>query len=362
MSNDNGVISAKQSMIMVILLFCAPAIRYIPIYTAINAKRAAWISPLVALVFELIYLFVWVSLLKKYAKRSYTDIIKDAVGKVLGNIIIILYFIWITFLLSYNVRMYTERILAIAMPNVSQFLVLGVMMLLIWYVTKNGIIPISKMSEVFFALLGLIFVVYNVLVIPNINFKELVPITYNDTIPIFKASFGVLAIFSYNILLFFINDKVDYKDKFKKVGIKALVIITLISLSVIIVPLGVFGWSLLTKMPIPYLNSMTEIALFDVIERTESGIIMFWIIADFMLITIFVYTAIHILRLSFNVSNVKPLTVIYIIGIFFLTLVLAKSTLELKILSERIITPFNVIMGYILPILVFVIAKLRKKV
>jgi len=115
-------------------------------------------------------------------------------------------------------------------------------------------------------------------------------------------------------------------------------------------------------MPIPYLNTMMQISLFDIIERVEAGIIMFWIVTDFMLISIFIYSAIHMLRLSFNLSNIKPLTTIYIVGIFYLSLALAKSTLELRTLSEYVITPMNIVMGFILPILIFGVGKLRKKV
>jgi hypothetical protein len=85
-------------------------------------------------------------------------------------------------------------------------------------------------------------------------------------------------------------------------------------------------------------------------------------IADFALIAIFVYSVMHMLKLSFKLSNVMPLKVIYIVGIFFLSLILAKSTLELKILSQTVITIYNIIMGYAIPILIYIIAKIRKKV
>jgi spore germination protein KB len=362
MSNDNGKISVRQAMIFIILVFCAPAIRYIPIYTAQNAKHAAWLTPLIAVCFEIVYMLIWASFIKKYGSKSYIDIIKDVVGKILGTVIIIMYFLWITFLLSYNVRMYAERIVSSAMPNVSIFIVLGAMLLLVGYIVKNGIITLAKMCELFFILLAIIFVFYNTLILPLIHIENLFPITHKDIWPAFLASFGVLAIFSYNILIFIFNDKIDHKGEFKKISIHTIIILTLISMAVIIVPLGIFGWSLLIKLPMPFLNSMMEISLFDIIERLEAGIIIFWVTADFALISVFVYSAMHILRLSFNLSNIKPIKVIYMIGIFFLSLIIAKSTLELKILSETVITPLNIVMGFCIPILIYIIAKIRKKV
>lgn len=362
MSNDIGKISLRQALILVILVFCAPAIRYIPIFTAQQAKHAAWIAPLVAIVFEVIYMLIWSSFIKKYASTSFIDIVKDVVGKVFGTIIIIMYFLWITFLLSYNVRMYVERIVSSAMPNVSIFVVLGCMLLLVGYTVKNGIITLAKMCELFFMLLALVFIAYNILVLPSVHLENLFPITYEDAWSTFIASFGILTIFSYNIVIFMFNDKVEHKGEFKKLSMHTIIILTLISLAVVIVPLGIFGWSLLVKLPLPYLNSMMQISLFDIIERLEAGIIMIWMMADFALISVFMYSAMHILRLSFNLSNIKPIKVIYMIGLFFLTLILAKSTLELKILSENVITPLNIIMGFCIPILIYIIAKIRKKV
>ena len=107
---------------------------------------------------------------------------------------------------------------------------------------------------------------------------------------------------------------------------------------------------------------MMEISLFDIIERVESGIIMFWIISDFTLIAIFVYSAMHILKISLKISNIRPFTILYLAAIFFISLSLAKNTMELKILSERFITWLNIAMGYCIPILIFIIAKIRKKV
>jgi spore germination protein KB len=112
MSNDNNKISVKQAMIFIIIVFCAPAIRYIPLYSSQQAKQAAWLAPLVALFFQIVYVLIWCKVIKKYGSKSFVDITKDILGKIIGITVIIIYFIWITFFLAYNVRLYAERILA----------------------------------------------------------------------------------------------------------------------------------------------------------------------------------------------------------------------------------------------------------
>jgi hypothetical protein len=49
-------------------------------------------------------------------------------------------------------------------------------------------------------------------------------------------------------------------------------------------------------------------------------------------------------------------------GIFLFSLILAKSTLELETLSKYVLTYLNVILGFGVPITVFFVGKIRKKI
>ena len=362
MSNDIGKITVRQAMILFIILFFAPAIRYIPLFSAGQAKQAAWLSPLFAFVAGMIYTAVWWVFLKKYEKQSFVDIIKDIMGKILGNIIIAIYFLWITIMLAYNLRIYAQRMISTVMTGVDIVVILIAMLLIVGYVLRSGLIPLAKMGELIIIALFTIFFILNFLILPEIQVKNFLPITYKDLVPAFTGSFGILAIFSYNILLMLFNDKIDHKGDFKRLSTKTMILLSIMSLLVILIPLGTFGWSVLVKMPIPYLTAMSQISLFHVIERVESGVIMFWVFSDFILISLFAFTAIHILKLSFNLSNIHYTLFIYLLGIFLLSLIIASSDTELKVLSEKILTPFNIIMGLIIPILIFGVGKIRKKV
>lgn len=362
MSNDNEKISMRQAMLFIIVVFCAPAIRYIPLYTVNQAGQAAWLSPLITLILELVYILVWWGFFKKYERKSFVEIIKDIMGKIFGNIVCIMYFLWITLMLVFYLRMYGERVVSTSMSSINIIIILVIMFITVWYVLRSGIVPLAKMNEIIFLGLGGIFILYNILVLPELKMENLFPITYKDVVPIFKANLGIMAMFSLNIIVLMFNDKIDHKGENKKLSIKTLATIMLISLLVISVPLCVFGAPILVKLSIPYLNAMMQISLFDIIERVESGIMMAWILADFVLFCVLIYSAMHMIKKSFNLSNVKPLIPIYMLGVFFLSFYLTKSSLEAQTLSKTILTYAALLMGYILPIFIFCIGKIRKKV
>ena len=362
MSNDIGKISVRQAMILFIILFFAPAIRYIPLYAAEQAKQAGWLSAFFAFAGGMIYTAVWWVFLKKYEKQSFVDIIKDIMGKILGNIIVVIYFLWVTIMLAYNLRMYAHRMISTVMTGVDTVVIIAVMLLIVAYVLRNGLIPLAKMGELIIIALFIIFFILNLFILPEIDVQHFLPITYKDIFPAFTGSFAMFAVFSYNILLMLFNDKIDHKGEFKRLSTKTMIIVSSLALMVTLIPLGVFGYSILVKMPIPYLTAMSQISLFNIIERVESGVIVFWVFSDFILASVFIYTALHILRLSFNLINMKPYLNTYILGIFFLSLIIASSGMELKQFSLNILTPWNIVMGFFLPMLIFGIGKLRKKV
>ncbi|MDD4376409.1 MAG: GerAB/ArcD/ProY family transporter [Clostridia bacterium] len=362
MVNDNGKISLKQSLILFVLLFAAPAVRYVPMYAIGKANEAAWLVIIPALILGIIYMFVWNDIFKKHNKKCYLEIIDEMTGKFVGAIIRIIYFIWITLLVAYYLRMYAERILTSTMPNVHIIYILASMTIVLIIILKNDIVTLAKMGEIFFYLLGAMFIIYNLLILPEIHITNLLPVTLNDTVPILKGSMSIITLLSYLSVIFIFNDDIEHNGNFKKLSLSTLATILIFSFLIIVMPILVFGASVANKLPLPFFATMMQINLFDVIERIESGIIVFWMVSEFTLMAVFIYSVMHIIKNSFKIKNVRVLVTPYVFMIFFLALVLANSTLELKVLTERFLTPLNIAIGYCIPIIIYIIGKVRKKI
>lgn len=362
MDKDRGMISQYQSITLYVLIFFSPCIRYIPSFTSSVAGRAAWMSIIPMIFIGLLYLYVWNSIMAKYKSISYLNIMKDILGSKIGSICGYIFFIWITIMLAYNVRVYAERILSTATPNINMILLVGMFFLVSFYILKSGIVVLARMSEIFSIIMIVIFFASCVMVAPNIDVTNYFPITYKDIFPAFKGSLGIITIWSYISILFIYYDKVLVREKFKSLNFKLYLFLIIISLLTILIPLGVFGETVLSKMPIPFLSSIMEISFFETIERIDAGIIVFWIITDFMLTALFTYSAMHLVKEEFEIENIRPITSIYLLFVFFLTLIIAKSNFELTSLSTNILTAMNIIIGFIIPFAIFIVGKIRKKI
>jgi hypothetical protein len=180
-------------------------------------------------------------------------------------------------------------------------------------------------------------------------------------IPVFKGSLIVTASWAYFIIILMFSDKINNKVNIVKLGTKFHLLLTFLTLQSIIVPVGIFGWSVVTKLPNPYFTSITEMSVFGVIERLEAGVVAVWILTDFVLIATFAFAALHILKLITKASDTKPFINIYSVLVFFLSLFLARSNFELKAIAVPILIPLNIFMEYILPLIVFIVGKIRRR-
>jgi hypothetical protein len=68
------------------------------------------------------------------------------------------------------------------------------------------------------------------------------------------------------------------------------------------------------------------------------------------------------LKWLFKLKDTKPLISIYLILLYVLSSYLARNLFELRQLSNILFLPGNIILGLIIPMIAFMIGKLRRKV
>lgn len=359
---DRRKISLRQALLLFTTILASPVVRFIPRATVKVAKQAAWLSPLISFVILVLYFILLQSLYKRHQNESLIEIFQDILGKILGKTLSMFYFLLITILASFYTRMYAERIVSTIFPNVNIIFIILVMIVTVAYVMRGGIVTLARMNELFIPILIVIFLVSDILLMPQMKINNFLPITYEDIIPILRGSLFAIGLWPYLTFILMFSDKITNKENLKNAGFQTSILIIFLITIAITTPLGVFGWSLITKMPIPYFYAIREISLFDIIERIEAGAITLWLLSDFMIISCFTFAAVHILQLLFKTSDTKPLINVYTVIIFFLSILISKSGFELNVLSEKVFLPVNIFVGLIVPLIIFIIGKFRGKI
>lgn len=362
MQAKRGQISVRQLMYIYITIALSPLIRVVPSYAAAYGKQAAWLSPLVSFFPMLIDIYILDSIFKRYKTESLAAIIKDIMTKPVGIVIVFLYFIWSTTLTALYMRYDAERLTGSIYPNISFVFFIVFTLVQIAYVLRTDLTVVTRMGEFIMPIIFILFGFLMLTLLPLIRHDTILPVSYVDIIPVIKASMGSSAIFLYYFLLFFLSDRLNQKDQIKKTGlisITALIISTTIMLISII---GLMGSSVVKRVPIPFLVAVKQISILNTIQNIESIAVAMWLLADFILISVFIIVSLNIFKTLFNLSDIKSLQNIYILLIYIFSLGISSNKIELETFSQYIMIPLNIVFGFVIPIILFATGKIRKKI
>lgn len=361
MKTGKDKISVKQLFFVFTIMISSPTTRLLPKYAAAKAEQAGWVSPIVSTVPFILLLLVIDSLLKKYKGQSMSDIISSIIGKFLGKLVLVVYLLWALWLTAIYTRYYTERLTSSIYPNIDINVFVILALIPIAYILRSGFTPIARMSEILLPFIGAMLIILSLFLLPKVRADNLLPVYFNDIVPIFKGSISITGLLSYLFLMFFLSDKVVNQKSLRKFGyIAAYVNISSIMVVNFIV-IGVLGSSLARRVYMPVLTVVKQISIMDIIENIEAVVVAIWIFADFTLIATMLVIVLNLIKSIFNLSDTKPLINILAVLVYYLSLGISAGRFELEDFTNKLLMPINLTLGYGFPFALFALSALKKK-
>ncbi len=360
---SKGKISLIQALIILKLGMYMPVLRTFPPFAATKAKQAAWISPVIILVVIIPVILIFSSIYKKYREKSFAEVVEDIFGTTLGKMVTILYIAQNTILLTLNTNDFVSRMVTAVYPNVNIMIFYIAMLVLVAFILrKGGIVVFARMSEVLSIMVLVLFLIIFFLTIKNIKISRLTPISPLDVLPVLQTSPGLLSIFAHFAYLFLLGNYINDKENIKKYCIPFAFMQIFLIMLVMIVSIGVLGAPIVEISSYSYLSSVKIISLFKFLDRIDVLVISSWLFSDFVIISLTLLTVLNLFKSLLKLSDTRPLIGIYTIIAFFLTRMIAGNSFELIPFNKAIIIPANIFLGFVVPFLVFVVGKLRKKI
>ncbi len=360
MKAEKEKISTRQLMLLFIVSTFSPATKVFPTFTAKIAKEAGWLSPIVAFAGLVVLVIVVQSFFKKDKSLNLSDVIYNILGKIIGRVVVSIYFVWILLLLAFYLRNYAERILTLILPNTTMNFFIITMLLLVFFVVRGGIVALVRLNEILFLAITIVFGITTIFSFSNFHITNILPVSYKDILPITKAGYIIYAIWGYFLFMFFFADKVSDKERIKRLGIRSAFYLLAVSTALIAVTIGNMGQSLATRISVPYFVTIKIISILNVLERFESVVLTVWVAADFVIISALMYILVSIMKSLFKLSGTKSFVSPLAFITYFLTICIAKNYFELVSFLEYIVLPFNVILEFAVPIVLFAVGKVRK--
>lgn len=361
MKTGKDKISVRQLLFVFTVIVSSPATRFLPKYAAAKAAQAGWVSPVMSIVPLILLILIIDSILKKFEGQSMSEVINILLGKYLGKLVLVIYLLWTVLLSALYMRYYVERLTSSIYPHINNNVLLILTLIPIAYMLRSGFTVIARISEILLPFIGAMLVMLSIFLLYKIRVDNVLPIYFNDVVPIVKASYSSTGILGYLFLLFFLSDKVVNMKSFKTFGyITTYVNISSLML-VIFITNGVLGSSVAQRAPMPVLAAVKQVSILDTIENIEAIIIAIWIFADFTLISTFFVVTLNLIKSIFKLSNTKPLINIFAVLLYFLSMGISSNKFELEKFSNILFIPVSLLLGYGFPIILFALSMFKKR-
>lgn len=361
MRTGKDKISVRQLLFVLTIMASSPTTRLLPKFAASKAGQAGWVSPLVSVVPFVILILIIDSLLTKYKGQGMDAIITNIFGKFLGKVILSVYLLWAVWLAAMFMRYYSERLTSSIYPDINNNVLILFTLIAIAYIMRSGFTVIARMSEVMLPFIGMALIMLALFLLPKVRTDNLLPVYFNDIGPIFEGSFAITGTLSYLFPMFFLSDNLVNLKSFRKFGYIATYVIISSIMVVNIITIGVLSSATASRCTMPVLTVVKQISLMDTIENIEAIVVAIWIFTDFTLVTTMLVIALKLMKSIFGLSDATSLINISAVLLYFLSMGISTNKFELEAFSDRLLPQINLALGYVFPVVLFILSKLKRK-
>jgi len=370
----NRKISIRQVMILFFFTVVSCTLRITTVNQNNFFAKSSWLSPFFAVIPMLLLIFILDKLIKKHQDKSLTQIIEIVFGKIIGKIILFLFFIHVLFYISFFLKNFGEKFVSSIFPDVSPMFFIILLILSALFAVKKNIESFARFAEFSFFIILIVFIAAFFTVLPNIEIKNLYPVTYYDVSDILKSSLPLISIWSPLTFSLFLGDNIRYSgkpgteennnttDKFKHTAVKFMIITAIFNLLCFIAVIGIFNADTANSMPMSYFMIFKSIKSSGIIQSFETLFIFSWVFTDFIIVVYYMFIMSKIFKTLFVIDHEKtkffmvPLAFIILI----LTFIIGENNSEAEFFYTNILSFSSVVLGYIFPFLLVGVGKVRR--
>jgi spore germination protein (amino acid permease) len=355
----------RQAMIMYIVACMSPVTRLFPAAGAKYAAQAGWVSVIVAAAPVFVLVLVFSALFKKgdAGPANLSDVFELAYGKILARAVLAFYLVWIALLYILYIRYYAERMLSTIFTTTDIRFFIVTMMALVLIATRGRLEAFARFSELSIIVLTLILAGLVVCLIPTFKLRYVWPVTYVDAVPVAKGSFQMIGILCYFSLFFFLGDHISRKEEIKKRGRGAVLFLGILSTVITLACIGTLSFRVSQRMPVPFFSTTKLITTMQPLDRMEAFLISAWVISDFIIITVFAFILMNIIKKLTGAREARdfatPVSFFGVVGGIYLV----TNRFELEAFSNsNFLNTMNIVTGFAIPVVTLIVGKLRGKI
>ncbi|GGI43966.1 putative spore germination protein YfkT [Paenibacillus marchantiophytorum] len=301
----NEMLSARQMMILVLLFMVGTTILVVPSALANEAKQNAWLLQVIGTGSGMFFLWLYMLIFKRNSEKSLYQMNEQFFGRWMGKgismIIICTLLITCAQVLYYIGSFITTQI----MPDTPLQAIHVLFIIAVMIGVNFGIANLARTAEIFFPWIILLFVVFILLIIPEIKPGQLLPINELKGMSLIR---GALQVVDYSYLPLFItfaafNSVVVWKPQIGKAYVYGGLLSGLMLMILVVVSTTVLGPANTETQIYPTYVLARKISVGNFLQRIEVIVAFLWFIFVYFKLTLYFYAMIVGFGQVFHLPN-----------------------------------------------------------
>ncbi|QZY53771.1 GerAB/ArcD/ProY family transporter [Crassaminicella profunda] len=356
---NKEVISDSQAISLTTLAIIGTSVI---IVMGLDAKKDLWLANILSILMSLPMIIIFAHLHYIFPGKDLFDILDICFGKLLGKGISILY-IWFAFHIGTLITNdFGQFITIVSMPNTPKVIPITAIILLGIWAVKEGIEVLGRWSN-FFAPIIIIFIFATTLLsIPNMNINNIRPVLYNGIKPVIKGAFYSFAFpFVETVILTMFFTNFETKKSPYKVYILSLIIGGIILVTLNLSSVLILGINTTLSLYYPTYSAIGRINIGDIFQRVEAIAAAIFVLGGYIKMSICLLATCKGIAKFFDYTDYKFIVtpVALLMGNF--SFFIYDNTMELIKFASTVSPYYKFPFQVILPILILVIAQIKKK-
>jgi len=322
-----------------------------------GAKNDAWLAMLLGGAGGTLLMWVYAAIALLNPSKTLVDILKEKMGKVVGNIFAVLYTWYFIHLASLVLRNYGEFICTVTFPETPMVVVIGLFAVFLVYAINSGIEVIGRLSELLVPVIPLVVLIISLSLITVHDFTAFLPMLENGMTPVLNAAFNFITFpFGETVAFLMLFPHLNKKEKLKKVVLVSAAISTLIGIILFFRDIFVLGSDLMARATfIPHLTSLL-IPGFNV----ESLVDINLLIGGGVKISVCIYAAAKALSQIAGIGDCRKLTGAITTFCVVLSIWVYENVLEMFKWAEKVWPYYSTSFQIVIPLLLLLLSLWKK--
>lgn len=357
-NNDN--ISPYQMAMLIIMSVISVGVFSIASDAAEAAGTDGWLVIALAGALNIIAVVIIVRLNSRFPGKTFAEYSQIVIGTIPGKALTLLFAVYLLLVIAYVTRAFTEVIKMFLLFRTPTEVIMLSLILVCTYIVRGGAECIARINELIFPILFIPFFIVLFFGLPLMDFSNLLPMLQTPpnklltAIPAMTFSFGGI-----ELALFYIGFMKNPKKAYKPTII-AVAFVTVFLIMITVFCIATFGKNATTHFLWPLVSYVRAISLPGLfIERLDGVILSLWILTVFTTIVSAYFIASYSMSKVVGTKEQKQFVLPLSIVIYYLALQ-PDSLAELYEWGAGIFPYAIASFLYVVPIMLLLIAKLRK--